>query len=46
MEGWLVQLFKKRFQSGLDASIVNWLKALKSASEKKVNSLSDKKSHI
>ena len=33
MEGWLVSLFKKRFQSGLDTSIINWLKALKVASE-------------
>lgn len=35
MEGWLVTLFKKRFQSGLDSSIIYWLKALKAESERK-----------
>jgi uncharacterized protein YndB with AHSA1/START domain len=37
MEGWLVTLLQGRFQSGLDTSIVNWLQALKSTSEKENN---------
>lgn len=36
MDGWLVQLLKNRFQSGLDVSILNWMEALKSASEHEV----------
>ncbi len=34
MEGWLVGLFKDRFQSALDTSIDNWLTYLKVTSEK------------
>jgi hypothetical protein len=35
MEGWLVNLFKSKFQLGLDTSIERWLNDLKSESEKK-----------
>lgn len=34
MEGWLVQLLKHKFQSGLDTSIDHWLTYLKTVAEK------------
>ncbi|HSI51664.1 MAG TPA: SRPBCC family protein [Ideonella sp.] len=35
MEGWLVEMFKNKFQSGLDKSTDNWLNYLKIKSEAK-----------